>query len=234
LIAGLAILVLDANAQRKTYLGFEFGPKYSTSRTTVAASSIEAGTVDDGIVGGVTLGQEIGEKLLLETGFYAYRYGTSVTMNSTRTTTRAFGASQIPFHVKAPFSLFGSRLRLTPALGYSVVFKNNYGYRYESEGMLVGRYPDGEYAAVDSPTNLKKVFVLLDAGVSLEWEFKSTVILYLSGNYFGGPQRVTESDMVFKVGSEPLQAGQFYSNGSYFSKTLGVKFPISPIWQYKR
>ncbi|WP_339788797.1 hypothetical protein [uncultured Imperialibacter sp.] len=236
----LAIVVffmtsLEAVGQRKTYLGFEFGPKHEVSRIIGGGNSVNEYRENDGIVGGVILGQEIGEKLLLETGFYAYRYTARVSMDSYGSAgIRAYGASQIPFHVKVPFSLFGTRLRLTPAVGYSVVFKNDYGNDFISSGTSIGLYPDGDYVRVGTPTNFRKVFVLLDAGLSLEWEFKSTFIVYLSGNYFGGPQRVIESDLTSKTGSEPLEYGKLYSNGSYFSKILGVKFPISPIWQYKR
>ncbi|MEQ9375879.1 MAG: hypothetical protein RIG68_11910 [Imperialibacter sp.] len=231
----LVATALQAEAQRKTYLGFEFGPKHEVSRIIGGGDSVKEYKEGDGIVGGVLFGQEIGEKILLETGFYAYRYTARVSLDNYGSAgIRAYGASQIPFHLKAPIPLFGTRLRLTPAAGFSVVFQNNYGNDFTSSGTSLGYYPDGDYVSVGAPTNFRKVFVLLDAGLSLEWEFKSTFIVYLSGNYFGGPQRVIESDLVSKTGSEPLEYGQLYSNGSYFSKILGVKFPISPIWQYKK
>lgn len=234
IIAFVATLPQRGYTQPKTYLGFEFGPKNVVFRATNSGGILDDRPFDDGVYGGVIVGQEIGTRLVAETGFYSYRYSIGARMNNSSTTTRAYAASQVPLRVKAPISLFNTRLSITPSLGYSVVFKNDYGNRNSNNGLILGNYPDGDYATISAPENLKKVYGLIEGGLALEWEFKSSFIVYLSGSYSGGLQKVVSSETTVNVGNAPPQSGELYSKGSYIGRMIGVRFPISPIWQHKR
>jgi hypothetical protein len=240
-IATFFMVSLEATGQRKTYLGFEFGPKYEKVSVNDPGGMVGEKPIYYSPAGGFIVGQEISRGLLLETGLNAYKYGVGFRLKSPNVgliSGQSYAAIQIPLRLKSNFGFFRERLKVSPFIGYS--FVHDMRYEIDKGKSNVGGHSssfhagDESHLAMAATPGLRKNYSLLEAGLSLGWQFKSSIVLYISSSSTKGFKKMTEIDGTYQIGNEPEQTAKIRSNGDFYNVLFGVKFPISPAWQYRK
>lgn len=221
--------------QHKTYLGFEFGPKYEKISVDDPGGLVGEKPIYYSPAGGFIVGQEISQGLLFETGLNAYKYGVGFRLKSPNVgliSGQSYAAIQIPLRLKSNFGFFMERLKLSPFIGYSFV----HNMRYEIDGGVtnIGGHSSSFHAGDESrltmvaTPGMRKNYGLIEAGVSVSWQFKNSFVLYISGSSTKGFKKMTEIDGTYQIGIGPEQTAKIRSNGDFYNMLFGVKFPISP------
>jgi hypothetical protein len=240
----ISFFVFNTNyviGQHKTYLGFEFGPKYEKISVDDPGGLVGEKPIYYSPAGGFIVGQEISRGLLLESGLNAYKYGVGFRLKSPYVgliSGQSYAAIQIPLRLKSNFGFFRERLKASPFIGYS--FVHNMRYEIDRARTNIGGYSSSFHAGDESHLSmaatpgLRKNYGLIEAGVSVSWQFKNSFVLYISGSSTKGFKKMTEIDGTYQIGNRPEQTAKIRSNGDFYNMLFGVKFPISPAWQYKR
>ncbi|WOK04900.1 hypothetical protein RT717_17600 [Imperialibacter roseus] len=234
-------IYLQAEAQHKTYLGFELGPKYEKISVDDLGGMVGEKPIYYSPAGGFIVGQEISQGLLLETGLNAYKYGVGFRLKSPNVgliSGQSYAAIQIPVRLKSNFGFFRERLKLSPFIGYS--FVHNMRYEIDRGSTNIGGHSSSFHAGDESrltmvaTPGLRKNYSLIEAGVSVSWQFKNSFVLYINGSSTKGFKKMTEIDGTYQIGNGPEQSAKISSNGDFYNMLFGVKFPISPAWQYRK
>jgi hypothetical protein len=240
-IVAFFMVSLEAIGQRTTYLGFEFGPKYEKISVVDPGGLVGEKPIYYSPAGGFIIGQEISRGLLLETGLNAFKYGVGFRLKSPNVgliSGQSYAAIQIPVRLKSNFGFFRERLKISPFIGYS--FVHNMRYEIDKGTSNIGGHSSSFHAGDESrltmvaTPGLRKNYSLIEAGVSVSWQFNNSFVLYISGCSTKGFKKMTEIDGTYQIGNGPEQTTKISSNGDFYNVLFGVKFPISPAWQYKR
>ena len=229
------LVSLALNAQNRTYLGVEVGPKFEIYEYADNGDALYTKPFLFSPIYGVTLGQEINRNFMLETGFFINDYGESYRIRGDIGWFSSSGiiAYQIPLRLKARLNLIKDRLSLISTIGYAFAINNDYGYDSYGKSLTTNNLPgfNQRTETVDTSRYLKKTYNMLETGLALEYEFRNSLKLSLSANYLRGFSRVTEIDVRYRIDNGPEQMGTVFSNGDYYSIFLGLRYPISNIWK---
>ncbi len=227
--------VVLTQAQNSTYFGFEVGPKFEVYQYSDKGGYIYTKPFFSVLVYGFTIGQEINQTFLFETGLYFVDYSESyrVKKDVPYSITNALFVFQIPFRLKARLNLVKDKLNLATTVGYSLNINSSYGTWGYGRGTFID--PQDTIVVFDSSDyKLRKTYPLLELGLALEYQFKNKLTIYLGGNFFIGLKRVINIDVSYKVNNGPDQTATVFSNGSYYNFIFGVKYPISNLWINKK
>ena len=226
----------NTEAQNKTYLGVEFGPKFEIYHYTDHGSGLYTKPFFYNPIYGLTLGQEINKIFIAETGFYINDYGESYRIkgNMGYSMSSAIVAYQIPLRLKAQLDLIKEKLSFTTTIGYTFAINNDYGSSGSGSSFTStsgqNSYNDSTRTEHVSNYSLQKTYGLVEAGLSFDYNIKNSLTLYLAANYMTGFNKIVEIDIKYWINDFPEQTGTVFSNGDYYSIVFGVKYSISNFW----
>lgn len=221
-----------APAQKSTYFGLEFGPKYEVYQYSGSGEVIYTKPSLDLPVYGFNFSQELNKSILLETGLLFVDYSESYRFRQDYPyfASNAVYSLQIPLRIRSRIQLIKDKLSLTSTVGISANINTSYG----SWGYLrMGDIQNPTFLVDTANYSLQKSYPLLEGGIGLSYTFKKGMILNLNSQYFYGLQRVVDIDVYYAIDGSPTRYVNVFSNGDYFSFTLGLKYPISNFWNSK-
>lgn len=229
LISFLVVLENSVFAQRKTFLGLEgsiANDLYEVEDNGYGLESVPLYTN----AWGISIRQELNNKLFLEVGILTKTYWLSA----------AFNPEFYVYHASCKTLLIPVRL------GYSIKLSKNI-FLLLMPGVVLGINRDDH---LDSGTSwliegnsrtdfsyeeneeVSKYFMLLNPTIGIEQKFfKGTVplSLFLVRNF--GFTKMQQLDITYSTnGSAPVSAKEI-SYGEFWSLGLSLKYPISNIWQ---
>ena len=227
-------------AQNKTYLGFDIGRKYDIYQSIDNGDALYTEPFTCCPVLGINLGQEINKTFTFETGIYLNSYGGGFGINGIGYTGgNNFLAYQIPLRLKANLNIIEDKLRLVTTVGYTFAYNLNPGSTgsgsiiststSQSSGVMI----DSSIVEYNYNVSQREYYGLLETGISIEYIFKNDIIIYLAANYLTGFKRMVEYDVKYTLNNQGEQNGKAFSNGDYYSIFLGLRYPISNIWNKK-
>lgn len=237
-IINLAVLTLSIKSfgQKTTYVGIESGPKFEVYESTDHGNALQTDPFFHSPIYGLTIGQEINNVFTLETGFFINDYGQSYRIDgqgAVALISNAITSYQIPVRIKARLNVLKDKLSLETTVGYTLAINSNYGssgYGSANYGSLASPNSDNIRTEYLANYSLVKSFGLIEAGVAVNFTFNNSMICYLAANYLTGMRRVVEMDVKYWTNFGPERTGTIFSNGDYYSITLGMKYPISNLW----
>jgi hypothetical protein len=238
-LSWLLVLLLPGSilAQKKTYLGFYLGPKFELYQSTDNGDALYTEPFFYSPIFGITLGQEVSENFILETGVFLNSYAESFKIEGDAALfggSNGFFATQVPIRLKGRLDLASDRLSLVSTVGFTIAFHNDYSSLSRGGSFATSSDPqlnDSTRSDYMSRYNFQKVYGLIETGLALEYRLKSDIVLSLGANYLAGLGRVVEIDVEYQINDDPVQTGKVFSNGDYFSVFFGLKYPISNWWQ---
>ena len=171
-----------------------------------------------------------------KSGFYINNYGESYRIRGEDfgfSVSNALTAYQFPLRLKARINnVIKDNLSLSTTVGYTVAINSDYGSSGSGSGFSSGTSPsnnDSTRTESVSSYSLKKSYGLIETGLAVEYEMKNDMRYIISANYCAGLSRIIESDVKYWINDEPEQTGTIFSNGDYYSITLGIRYPLSKI-----
>jgi hypothetical protein len=233
----LMLLPFLAIGQNKTYLGVEVGPKFEIYDYTDNGDGLYTKPFFFSPIWGVTLGQELNQTFMLETGFYVNDYGESFRIEgdwgASYSASNAILAFQVPARLKARINLLKDKLSIVPSVGFTLAINNDYESSGAGSSFTTSSNPqfnDSTRTEYISNYNLQRIYGLVEGGIGLEYKFKNSMIMYLSGSYLAGFKPVVDLDVTYRINDEPAQTANVFSDGSYYNVVVGLKYPISNLW----
>ncbi len=236
----IILLPFVSYGQNSTYLGVEIGPKFEVYQSTDNGNGLYTKPFFFSPIYGLIIGQEINNTFTLETGFFVNNYGESYRIegeNFGYSASNALVAYQIPLRLKARQNLLKNKLSLVTTVGYTFAINGDYGSIGSGSSLSSSIHSannDITRTEYISTYSLKKSYGLIEAGLALDYKFKSSVRLYLAANYLAGLSRVVETDVKYWINDGPKQTGTVFSNGDYYSIIIGLKYPVSELWTKKK
>jgi hypothetical protein len=247
------LISLGTFAQNLTYIGIEGG--YKSDKYT---SYDPAGHLRNiGSFGGnasFVVGQEILESVFIESGIIIHEYYDCIGFKgqSSMSMGNELFSLQFPIRLKTSINLLNNKLLISPFTGLK--FGHNLDY-FESdvnsgdEGSLISNF-DGDYIGsgggissdfngnqyeyiTQDNSNLRKNFVLLETGITLEYQTKNRFIFGLSTAYNTGFSPIIYQEIIYSENSGPDHTAYKISNGNYLNISFAIKAPISNLWQNK-
>ncbi|MDB4107460.1 hypothetical protein N9595_03235 [Bacteroidia bacterium] len=233
----LLILPFVSFGQNSTYLGIELGPKFEVYQSTDNGNGLYTKPFFFSPIFGLTIGKEINETFLLETGLQINEYGKSYRIKGEGFggygVSNALDAYQIPLRLKTRLNLLKDKLSLVTSVGYTFAINGDYGSTGSGSSFSSGSSSagiDSTRSKHTSTYSLKKSYGLIETGLALEYKFKNSIRLSLAANYMTGLSRVVEADVKYWINDGPEQTGTVFSNGDYYSIFIGLKYPICELW----
>ncbi|MEQ8534543.1 MAG: hypothetical protein RIB86_22000 [Imperialibacter sp.] len=226
----LAVVTLskEVTGQRKTYLGFEFGPKYEIMQVPAHDDQLYSTPYNNSVTGGLSFGWDFGKRWTLETGLYGYKYHHGIGVKGTAyASAPSFSVIQVPLRAKQRFYFLSDRLQIAPSAGVALIvstipnYVNTAGYHgFETD--------DGSTGLRYNATNGRgRNTLLLEVGILLGWQFKNQLIVYLTGNYLKGDNQVINLEVEYWVDNQPSRSTNVSSTGDYLNSMIGIKFPLN-------
>jgi hypothetical protein len=223
--------------QNKTYLGIEIGPKFDMYRYEDNGDGLYTKPLFFSPVYGLTIGQELSQTFTVETGFFVNDYGQSFRIRGDDfgySASNAVLAYQIPLRLKARLKVIGEGLALVPTIGYTLAINTDSGSGGSGSGVTrsagFGFQNDSTRTQYTSTYSSQKTYGLLETSLALESKLSPSLTLYLAANYMTGFHRVVDMEVKYWINDLPEQSGTVFSNGDYLSIVLGIKYPISHLW----
>lgn len=234
LIVALLFLTVTTYGQRSTYFGFTGALNYDVYEFTDPGNTFKEIPLSGGS-GGLIIGQEVSDFLILETGFmqkeYWEGYGyTAEEGSSLGTASNSYISYQIPLRLKSKINLKKNKITLYPLIGLNFSINADYGYGL---GYGTGRYQTGEITIINSYTedvNLKKTFLLLETGLQLGFVMKKDFLITVNAGYLNGFDKVSQIEHNYSVNDGEMQKAYAHSNGSYWNFGVGLSYRVSRFW----
>ncbi|MDA3910865.1 MAG: hypothetical protein PF448_05875 [Bacteroidales bacterium] len=245
--------LINVFAQNLTYIGIEGGYKSDKYTTYDPAGHLK----NNGTFGGnasFVVGQEILESVFIESGIIIHEYYESIGFKSQSSTnmSNALFSLQFPIRLKTSINLLNNKLLISPYTGLKYCHNLDY---FESdvnsgdEGSLSSNF-NGDYIGsgggisslfsedkfeyiTQENSNLRKNFILLETGITLEYQTKNRFIFGLSTTYNTGFSPIIYQEVIYSQNSGPDHPAYKISNGNYLNITFAIKAPISNLWQNK-
>jgi hypothetical protein len=231
------LISLGTFAQNLTYIGIEGG--YKSDKYT---SYDPAGHLRNiGSFGGnasFVVGQEILESVFIESGIIIHEYYDCIGFKGQSSTSmgNVLFSLQFPIRLKTSINLLNNKLLISPftglKFGHNLDYIKNGGISGSSGGNSDFFGVEFDYEAQEN-SNLRKNFILLETGITLEYQTKNRFIFGLSTAYNTGFSPIIYQEVIYSKNSGPDHTAYKISNGNYLNITFGIKAPISNLWQNK-
>jgi len=228
-------LPLLAIGQDKTYLGVELGPKFEIYQYQDNGDGLYTKPFFYSPIYGLTIGRELNKTFVSEIGLIINDYGESFRIEGDAGygTSDAILAIQIPLRLKARLKIIKEKLDLVTTIGYHLAINTDYGSSGSGTSFWSSSVPgsnDSTRTETKSNYSFNKTYGLIETGIGLAYKFNNSLNLFLSANYLTGVKRIIEVEVDYRINDAPVQTGTVFSNGSYFSVVLGLRYPISQLW----
>ncbi len=234
----LLLLPIITFGQNRTYIGAEIGPKFEVYRYMDSGDGLYTKPFFYSPIYGFTIGQGLNKNFMFEAGFYVNDYGESYRIKGDNGygSSNALIAYQIPLRLKSRLNLIKQRLHLVATVGYTLGINSEYGSYGSGSSFSISSHPeynDSTRTQDLSSYSLRKTYGLIETGLSLDYTFKNLATVYLAANYLTGLNRIVETHVRYWINDQPEQRGTVFSNGNYYSITIGARYPISNLWTKK-
>ena len=184
----------------------------------------------------INFGYNITNKISIETGIYSQwfrnryfidlkysgRQGGGFYSGST-------GFKRIPLNIKYNFSILNERLKIVPYLGSSILTHSQNIGQFEKEFSEHKSITATGFVIEGTTTvtgyRLRKMNLILNTGLGLEYALTKRFIITFYGDYSLGFDNINKVNVV-SVENEFTQEGDVYYNGTNFNLNCGIKIPI--------
>jgi len=184
----------------------------------------------------MSLWQEIIDNLSIGTGVYYHSYLNGINPIDKRPHQQGiqnFSAILIPVRISYRMSLTDFPVFLTPILGYHLGIIPGTSALQNSSSTIVDQEGSRIDYALQESSLLTNRMHLIEAGLTLDYRFKSNWQLSLAFSHYSGMREVSYSTLSYQIADTEYEAT--YSNdGSKIQTALSVYAPISNIWENKR
>jgi len=232
---------LSIFGQNKTYLGIEVGPKLETYHHIDNGDGLFTPAFFYSPIVGLTIGQEINNNFLVETGIYFNDYGESYRLKGEL----GYSSSDAVFMLNIPLRLRGNfhpfknleilkSISISPSLGIQwgmipFFFEDDTGSGFgsSSSGSFTFTTEESSYY------NIQQHFLLFEGGITLEKNYENGAKLFGGFNYVAGWKKIIHIDVTYTINNLSPQTAEVYSNGGYSTIIIGFKYPINKLWQKK-
>jgi hypothetical protein len=219
------------HAQSKTYVGIEGGASHDRYDYVDDGALLKKVPLLSGYFG-LTVRQHLSENVFLELGLLRKYYSEGIGFKTSGGygSSNAINAWFVPLRLGSRINLAKQKVYLTPLIGYTLAINSDYGYgNGGSAGFEINKRDTVSYN-VFSRLSLRRTFPLLETGLGVEFLIRRSALISLYANYFTGFHNVIEQDIQYQHnGSSSTAKG--LSKGDMLSFTLGVRYPISHLWQ---
>lgn len=229
LIATIGVILClstGVDAQRKTYVGIEFGVAGDIYRIEDTGDYLKTIPLVNAL-GGINLRQELNQRLFIEAGVILKYYweGFGFKPIDYRGSSSSDNSWLIP--VRLGLNVYKERIRFVPVLGYSLGINPPFGY-----GIGYGTQTSGSteinYSYTENP-NVSRIFSLVQTGIGIEFEVFKVLTCSVSGNYYFGFNNITQLDISYSVNGASPMTGTATSRGDYWNFGVGVKYPVGDL-----
>lgn len=234
ILFGLLTAVVDA--QLRTWLTLETGPRWSISKVTDPGGYFEGASVISYMFGG-SVRQEVIPNLTVAAGVLYTPQNDGINMVDQRPNQSSWSSSSsimIPIRAEYTFQPNESPVCITPRIGYIYNIITQPDALYSANSILSA--PD-ETALSYSIQQLsdQPVSHLLEVGMGLSLRFSNSWMASLNLSYMtgllGSPTALYTLD--YSDGSGSTTTTEYTSKGNSLFTTLAIQIPVSNIWQNK-
>ena len=230
----LLTLVINANAQLKTYLNLEAGPQWSLIKVADQGGYFQRANVKSSMAG-ITIGQEFMPNLSLVTGIYYQTYVDGINMIDDRPEQSRwpnYTAYLIPLRAeyRVQFSEFPVSFTLRLGYMYGVISQPETGY--QAAGVLSA--PDGTALGYDLTHEYgSESLHMLETGIGLNLRFFGSWQASLNLSYLTGFSEPASTSITYSGVGAPVSSATYTTRGNTLYSSLAFSVPVSDIWQNK-
>jgi len=232
----LLFVTTHVHGQYKTYFGLEGAITNDVSEIADYGNNFK-NAIQIQSFWGFNVRQDLPGKIFLETSLIRKNHNTGYGVDGFP---GSFGAGSIRSFIASlrlgtKINIHREKIYLVPVIGYSFGFNRDYssfGYSssgYGSGGVNIGN--DSFSYTISERYNLAKNFSLLQTGLGFEFGIFKKAILSVSANYFTGFQKISESDITYKINNSSPTTAKVYSKGEFWSLGIGFRYPIGDFWK---
>lgn len=237
--AGTLLISLALNAQKKVYIGTEYG---ITNDQSVNISSNSQQVVSNKFCYGLTIGKEINDRILLETGMirkdWALVFTTKFGRNENISFGTAFKTLQIPARFKSKINLYNQKIFFTAALGlnYVRVLGDLDDFGSKSTEYYYGQ--DLHKEVFTSFVDHSNQYFLIETSGGFEFKLFNKIIAAAHGTFFTGARKNLQITTIHILsGTAHGIPYEYYlkeiaaqSGGDYWNIGISLKYPIGSFW----
>ncbi len=247
-----------SEAQHRTFIGFESSVGGGINKITDNMNFSNASKNSTAGMYGFTLRQELNSTFSVETGFLNYynnewdyyggfekkeyddMHNCVDTVSDGYSFSYDVNAKAIPLRLYTKLNLYKHKFFIVPVFGGSFCINQdkNSSYTYEYNGKheihywggdsTVTRYYDTTKAYTRSYDNVKN-FLLLQAGLGIEFKLLKTFDIRLYGNYYAGFKNIFYQDDKYWISNSLKVDTKTTTNGSYWDVGLSIRYPLNNI-----
>lgn len=234
IIIGLILTPLISLSQNKLFLGAETGIIAAKYKLYDPGGKLKNPDIPS-ISWGFNISREINKQLSVESGFHGFTYygGPNFKFSFFASAGNIMDVYQIPLVLKYEHPLIKKKLTAHVLFGYVNNINRSYLSHGEGEFTLT-RSGDTGHIKYEEFENFHRYFPMLEAGLGMNVRLFEDLSLTFESRYQKGFQKVIEIDAIYQYNSEPPQVAYLISKGNNFQYTIGLKYPVSNIWQLRQ
>ena len=227
----LLFVTTHVHGQYKTYFGLEGAITNDVSEIADYGNNFK-NAIQIQSFWGFNVRQDLPGKIFLETSLIRKNHNTGYGVDGFP---GSFGAGSIRSFIASlrlgtKINIHREKIYLVPVIGYSFGFNRDYSsFGSGSGGVKIGN--DSFSYTKSVRYNLAKNFSLLQTGLGFEFGIFKKAILSVSANYFTGFQKISESDITYKINNSSPTTAKVYSKGEFWSLGIGFRYPIGDFWK---
>jgi Outer membrane protein beta-barrel domain len=229
-------------AQKKTFVGFEFGVNkdfYVTSQKLSTVRNLPSISSKFGFI----VEQQITNRFFLELGIsykkYKHLFEYKVSGGGLAFWTElpiSIFTLQMPLRLKYAFQLRNEKWSLKPYIGYCYLLNKelNNGYNRKGSFSVIENGSDTNKVIYNYYNSYYKSVSLLEVGLNVDFRLNKHAVFFGSvSNYFGFV-KLDKLNIKFYNNSDLINATTVQTSGSYFNLSFGFKYEMAHLIPKKR
>lgn len=189
---------------------------------------------------GLLASYEFVPKTYIETGIFKYEHYSSVSYDEYWGSSSTVTGFKIPIRLKYSQNVFSDKFSVTPHIGGAFIYDLDYNSDFEN-GELMGQGGGGtidsdgkefNYNSYDF-ANYRRIFPLIEAGVSFDYQLKNGFGFSLAGNYSLGLRTMLKSNISYSFDNQTPYTAYTSTKGDHFEVLFGVNYQLSRLWLNK-
>lgn len=219
------------NAQHQTTIGADFGVIFPKFELYDLGGKLKNGNLPSEIYG-FNISQGIYKNLSLEAG---YNYFTIYGGPNFKFSYGSGGGNildvyQFPLSLKYNFPIVKNKI--TGDVNFGIINCINASYNSYGQGsMTYISAGDTGKAKYFERVDFHRYFPMIEAGLGFNFRLFEDLYFSLNTSYQKGFLKVIEEEIYYQYNSQPVQLAWQISRGNNFQVLLGLKYPVSNVWQ---
>jgi hypothetical protein len=170
----------------------------------------------------------INETFFLESGIYLKGLNQGFGFSGSGTSwSSTIPSINVPIRLIPKLEILKGKLYCNPLIGISIGYNTNYGIGGYGGGTTVNVVKGDTISSItfqyDDDYEFRKFYTLFQIGVSLEYVFRNKSRLQLQSSYYGGQQKVVQTNISYQINKDAPTNAIITSNGSFW-QVLGVTY----------